>query len=810
MRKPNIVFILVDDMGYGDFGAFGSKAVETPNLDRLAGEGVCLTQHYTGSPVCAPSRAALLTGRYPHRTGAIDTLEGRGLDRLALSEVTLGDILKSSGYATGLIGKWHLGALDPRYHPNARGFDEFVGFRGGWSDYWQWRLDYNGAFRKADGRYLTDVFTEEAVQFVQRHRSEPFFLHLTYNAPHFPLQVPDEEAKPFREKGEFTEGVSLIYGMNRRMDKGVERVLEELEGHGLSENTLVVFTSDNGPQFGGKGDMCTTRYNGDFNGCKGLVYEGGIRVPAILRWPAGLDGSRCVNDLVHFTDWLPTLAAVIGARTPEDRKLDGHNVLPVLRGEKAEVDTPRFWQWNRYTPVKTCNAAMRDGPWKLVRPRIAEAMKVAPEDGKMDRRLKYEPEGITDICRDPEPARTIPDPPPPLLFNLDEDPYEQHDLSAENPEILARMQRELDSWFESVEADRRAIVTERRTSAAFAPTSGVPSYLAGYEEQYETHPRTAALSWFREARYGLFLHYGLYSLLGRHEWVQFREKIPVAEYAKLMDKFTAEEFDAKYIASLAVDCGMKYINITTRHHDSFCLFDTKQTPFNSVKSPARRDLVAELAGGCREKGLGLFLYYSHGRDWKHPHAPNNDKWKGSARPAYDPPDPSYVTGKDHNLQLYLDFMAAQITELLTNYGPVAGVWLDGIGVPLSGDRSLFKCQELYDLIHSLQPQVLVSYKQGLLGTEDFVAPEHKTIGRPDKPGEICTTMCPQSWGYLAAGKGKHKTADEVWDTIRYARSQGYNLLLNTGPLPDGSIDPYDDKVLREVGARLRREGFPGE
>jgi len=337
----------------------------------------------------------------------------------------------------------------------------------------------------------------------------------------------------------------------------------------------------------------------------------------------------------------------------------------------------------------------------------------------------------------------------------------------------------------------------------------VPAYLQNYRDLYSQDPRAAALKWFREARYGLFLHYGLYSLLGRHEWVQFREKIPVSEYAKLQQQFTADKFDAEYIASFAVDCGMKYVNITTRHHDSFCLFDTNQTPFNSVNSPASRDLVAELAKACDRNGLGLCLYYSHGRDWKHPHAPNNDEWGGNARPKYDPPEPSYATGKEHRLQTYLDFMTAQITELLTNYGSIAAIWLDGIAVPVSGDPSLFRCQELYDLIHSLQPQVLVSYKQGLLGTEDFAAPEHKALPDLDKPGEICTTMS-SGWGYMESAKGKHKTVEQVWETLRNARQHGYNLLLNTGPLPDGSIDPEDDEILRAVGNRLRRKGFPRE
>ena len=336
----------------------------------------------------------------------------------------------------------------------------------------------------------------------------------------------------------------------------------------------------------------------------------------------------------------------------------------------------------------------------------------------------------------------------------------------------------------------------------------VPSYLADYADAYAADPRDAAMQWFRNAKYGLFMHYGLYSLLGRHEWVQFREVIPVAEYAKLIDDFAAEAFDADYICDMAVDAGMKYVNITTRHHDCFSLFATEVSDFNSVSAPnCGRDLVSELAEACEARSLGLCLHYSHGRDWKHPHAPNND-WGGSARPKYDPPEPSYAYGDDHNLQIYLDFMTAQVTELLTRYGPIAAIWLDGIAVPASGDHEQFRCQELYDLIHELQPQVLVSYKQGLLHTEDFYAPEHKAVDSRNRTCEICTTMCPGSWGYMAEKKGQHKSADEVWETLREAQQAGANLLLNTGPLPDGSIDQHDAAVLREVGARIRDAGFP--
>jgi len=344
-------------------------------------------------------------------------------------------------------------------------------------------------------------------------------------------------------------------------------------------------------------------------------------------------------------------------------------------------------------------------------------------------------------------------------------------------------------------------------AAATSPRGGVPSYLAGYETRYAQDPRAAATEWFRAARYGLFLHYGLYSLLKRHEWVQLREKIPVAEYAKLKAQFTAAKFDAGYIADLAVAAGMRYINLTTRHHDSFCLFETKQTDFHSMNSPAKRDLVGELAAACRQRGLGFCLYYSHGRDWRHPHAPNNGDWRGNARPAYDPPEPTYATGAQHDLKRYLDFMSAQITELLANYGPIAAIWLDGIAVPLSGDRQKFKCQELYDLIHRLQPQVLVSYKQGLIGTEDFFAPEHKAVpAAGGKPMEICTTLQKGSWGY-------HETfprlgPDDVMARLAEAAQGPANLLLNTGPAPDGSIHSQDEATLSEVGRRLKTGGFP--
>ena len=460
--RPNVILIVADDMGYGDFGAFNDGPARTPALDQLMSEGVCLTQHYSGSCVCAPARAALLTGRYPHRTGAIDTLEGRGLDRLALGEVTLADRFAQAGYATGLIGKWHLGALDPRYHPTRRGFDEFLGFRGGWQDYYAWRLDYGGSTLPADGRYLTDVFTEASVDFVRRHRAEPFFLHLAFNAPHTPLQAVENDLQPYLVAG-LPRGVALIYAMNERLDAGVAALLDELDRQGLTDDTIVVFTSDNGPQFGSPPDpisgepLSTVRFNCGYNGAKGSVYEGGIRVPAVVRWPAGLPAARRSNAVVHFCDWLPTLASACGLTLATEVALDGDDRLAVLRGEPSPAPPRHFWQWNRYTPLVTINAAMRDGDWKLVRPAIREAMIVSDDDLAMDRALKYEPDQYEEIVHDPEPARDAPPPPPAQLYNVADDPLEQRDLALKQPERAARMLSALESWFEQVEAERRAI-----------------------------------------------------------------------------------------------------------------------------------------------------------------------------------------------------------------------------------------------------------------------------------------------------------------------------------------------------------------
>ena len=304
-----------------------------------------------------------------------------------------------------------------------------------------------------------------------------------------------------------------------------------------------------------------------------------------------------------------------------------------------------------------------------------------------------------------------------------------------------------------------------------AQPTAVPSYLAAYRELYGRDPRAAARAWFADARFGLFIHYGLYSILGRGEWAMYHEAIPVAEYERLFDQFHPDRFDADFISDLALEAEMKYITITTRHHDSFCLFDTQASDYHSVRSPVRRDLVGELAGQCAKKGLGCFLYYSYALDWRHPYFYPRSYFR-MARP------------------------------------------------------DIFPIHETYAMIRQLQPQALICFKQGATGTEDFAAPERhgyslaqrcrEMIGQAaaeaaqrawdsnkTRHNEICDMLQPGAWGYRRDDDAHHHTPDEVLAMLDAAAGQNCNLLLNTGPLPDDSIHAEDVATLREIGRRLR-------
>jgi alpha-L-fucosidase len=348
----------------------------------------------------------------------------------------------------------------------------------------------------------------------------------------------------------------------------------------------------------------------------------------------------------------------------------------------------------------------------------------------------------------------------------------------------------------------------------------VPAYLKDYSMEYKKDPRAANLHWFQDAGFGMFIHYGLYSQLGKGEWVQLRDTIPLNEYTRLSQTFSPSGFDATFIVKLAKKAGMKYITITSKHHDGFCLFNTKETDYNSVKSPAHRDLIGELAKACNKEGLGLFLYYSYAADWHHPYFYSPEAGWNNARPAYKEMPAEYKYKKPEDFRKYVDYVHAQLKELLTQYPTIAGIWFDPI-MGYYANPDVFPIAETYALIRKLSPRALISFKQGANGEEDFMAPErggNAKVGaqypvavkvyelNKNKPKEVCNTMQPHlpgvnggaTWGYNKSIDGHHLNVEEVKKLLDQAKSNHYNLLLNIGPLPDGSVHPEDVETLSNL------------
>jgi arylsulfatase A-like enzyme len=455
-ERPNVIFILADDLGWGDLGCYGNPRIDTPVLDGLAAAGVRLTAHYSPAPLCAPARAGYLTGRFNHRTGAVDVPSNRGLDRIDLTERTFGDWFRHAGYATALVGKWHNGLYSREQLPHRRGFDLFWGFPNGGQDYWAWNLLRNDEPVPHDGRYLTDALNDEAVRFIRDACGRPFALMLAHHAPHAPLQAPERLVEKYRGRlgPDGSEAVAVTYAMIEAMDTGLGRVLQALEDEGLREKTVVVFTSDNGPVLGRQPQLGSQRrFNGGFSGAKQDVLEGGIRVPAIVAWPGRIPAGGVIDTPVHGCDWLPTLFGLTGSPVPSDaRPCDGLDLLPLLLGEPAAAvaDRPLLFQFNRYAPVRHCNAAIRAGRWKLVWPGDKAAQ---TKDGGRDNpsylRGMVEPTWEMPLDRQLDPPSTATQPPP-RLFDLEADPAERTDLAAAHPEIVVALAARHDAWFTEV------------------------------------------------------------------------------------------------------------------------------------------------------------------------------------------------------------------------------------------------------------------------------------------------------------------------------------------------------------------------
>lgn len=370
--RPNVVLIITDDVGYGDLGTYGAPDVKTPNLDKLAREGIRLTDFYANGATCTPTRTGLISGRYQQRYGLELPLGARppadserGLPATGRS---LPQLLKNNGYTTALIGKWHLGWKN-EFSPNAHGFDYFFGFKSGYVDYYQ-HTTGNDAPVKADlfendrpvevAGYMTDLITERSVTFIEQNGGRPFFLDVSYNAAHWPYQRPDEPSiarDDGRHLGPFddpTNSRADYVAMLERADQGVGRILAALDRAGLRQNTLVIFTNDNGGEW-------LSRNTPLFHH-KGSVWEGGIRVPAILRWPGRIPAGRVSQQVGITMDLTATILAVTETPVPPDARLEGINLLPVLAGRSPNIERTLFW---RVTGARA-QQAVRWDEWKLL------------------------------------------------------------------------------------------------------------------------------------------------------------------------------------------------------------------------------------------------------------------------------------------------------------------------------------------------------------------------------------------------------------------------------------------------------------
>ena len=400
-KKPNIILIMADDQGWGDFELNGNNIIETPTLNKIASEGVQFERFYV-CPMCAPTRASLLTGRYNLRCGT--SWVGRRTEMLGLDEVTSADIFRSAGYATGCFGKWHLGLYRP-YHPNERGFDEFTGFlHGALNNYFHSQLYHNDK-RFISDEYITNLLTDRALEFIENNKEGPFFCYIPYNVPHHPFQVPESYYKKYIQRGVSDERTAAVYAMVEEMDMNIGRIMAKLEELKIDENTIVIFLSDNGPQF--------HRFNDGLAGIKAQVSEGSVRVPLYLRWKGHFPENKLIYGITGVVDILPTLLDLAEVEPPTNVKMDGMSLVSLIYGEHGQQNNKNnrviFTHQTIFGKNFITPGGVRTQQYRLV------------NNGN-----KYE------------------------LYDMYIDPSQRRDISIEEPEILEELIKTYESWYKDV------------------------------------------------------------------------------------------------------------------------------------------------------------------------------------------------------------------------------------------------------------------------------------------------------------------------------------------------------------------------
>lgn len=417
---PNVILILTDDQGWGDLGIHGNDIISTPAIDQLARNGAQFERFYV-SPLCAPTRASLLTGRYALRTGT--SWVSKGLENMRGEEVTIAEVFKDNGYATGCFGKWHNGAHYPE-HPNRQGFDEFIGFCAGhWNNYFSTTLERNGAPFPTEG-FITDVLTDQTIRFIENNRDHNFFAYVSYNVPHSPFQVPDIY---FDNMG-LNDKDATVYGMCENVDDNVAKIMARLEALNLMENTIVIFMTDNGPN--------GQRYNGGMRGVKGSIHEGGVRVPSIFHWKGKIN-ARSIPQIAGHIDILPTLVNLCNLEKPTTLPLDGLDLSALLLEENPEFPERLFFT------KRSMETIMPDGAVRSDRHRLVI------ENGDT------------------------------MLFDMQIDPGQQNDISTSESVVVEKLASAYRAWFDDVTGDFTPS-TEIRIGFTGEETIYLPAHEAGF------------------------------------------------------------------------------------------------------------------------------------------------------------------------------------------------------------------------------------------------------------------------------------------------------------------------------------------
>ena len=397
-QKPNVILIMTDDQGWGDFGIHGNDSIHTPNLDQLCREGVSFDRFYV-SPLCAPTRASLLTGRYHLRTGTSWVTHRKEVMRA--EEVTIAESLKKAGYRTGIFGKWHNGEQFPN-DPEGQGFDEFLGFTAGhWNNYHDPNLFHNGAPVRKKG-YINDIFTEAAMDWMnQSGEHEPFFCYLSLNTPHSPFQVPEKYFNKYKAAG-LSDKNAAVYGMCENIDDNIGKVLKMLNDKNEADSTLVIFLTDNGPN--------GQRYNGNMRGVKGSIHEGGMRVPLFIKWGNQFEAGKRIKPITSHMDLLPTILELCKINHDPNVQLDGKSLVPLIKGNKTSWPDRQFYHIQTNGELTMYNSSLRNEQHRFVLNRDSSMM----------------------------------------LFDMIKDPEQKYNIVDQHPELQVRYFSDIENWFREV------------------------------------------------------------------------------------------------------------------------------------------------------------------------------------------------------------------------------------------------------------------------------------------------------------------------------------------------------------------------